>query len=139
MSKGTRKGLIAAGTVLVLALTSGYFWQQHRASDPAVAFEELPAETQSQFKALMADGDREWSLYQKEHNIVALWDAIDQYADAYKLHPRNRDAIRALERSANAALDATQNDVEQRRTMAMALTQKSEYLSQYPPVVAAER
>ena len=138
MSKGLRNGLIATA-VIVLAFGSGYLWQQRRAGDPAVAFEELPAETQSQFKALMADGDREWSLYQKDHNVVALWDAIDQYADAYKLHPRNRDAIHALERSANAALDATQNDVEQRRTMAMALTQKSEYLSKYPPVVAAER
>lgn len=133
-----QKSLIVA--IVVLAIASGYFWyREYQANGPAISFEQLSPTTQTQFKSLMAGGDQEWGFYEKDHNVVALWDALDQYADAYKLHPRNRDATRALQRTAQAALDAAKNDPEQRRAMAEALAEKSEYLSKYGPVMEAGR
>jgi len=128
-----QKSLLAA--VCVLALVSGFFWyRSYQAGGPAVPFAQLPTETQEQFKSLMTDGDKGWQFYLKDHNLVILYDAVDQYADAYKLHPRNRDATRALERAADAFLEATKGQPEQQRAAAEALAAKSEYLAKYAPL-----
>jgi hypothetical protein len=132
-----QKSLIAAMCVLVVL--SGFFWyRSYQAAGPAIPFAQLPPETQQQFKALMTEGDREWQFYQKDHNLMVLWDAVDQYADAYKLHPRNRDATRALEKSANAFMDATKGQPDQQRAVAEALAGKSDYLAKYAPVIAVK-
>jgi serine/threonine protein kinase len=132
-----QKSMLAA--VCVLIVLAGFFWyRSYLASGPAIPFAQLPTETQQQFKSLMAEGDKEWQFYQKDHNLMILWDAVDQYADAYRLHPRNRDATRALERSANAFIDATKDQPDQQRAAAEALAAKSEYLAKYAPVVAVK-
>jgi len=131
-----QKSLLAS--VCVLALLSGFLWyRNYQAAGPAVPFAQLPAATQEQFKSLMTEGDNEWRFYLKDHNLVVLYDAIDQYADAYKLHPRNRNATRALQRAADAFLEATKGKPEQ-QAVAEALAAKSDYLAKYAPLEAVK-
>lgn len=130
-----QQGLIAAS--LVMALAAGYFaYNGYQEAGPAIAFEQLPTDTQQQFKTLMSDGDKLWSFYAKDRNILALQEAAEQYAAAYQLHPRNREATRALNKVADAALDATKGNPEQQREFAKALADRSDYLSKYPPIRA---
>ncbi|MES1196651.1 MAG: hypothetical protein ABUL58_06880, partial [Steroidobacter sp.] len=65
----------------------------------------------------------------------ALQEAVEQYASAYDLHPRDRDAVRALKKVADAALDATRDNPDQQREFAKSLAERSTYLSKdYPPM-----
>ncbi len=122
----------------VLALTAGYFaWQSYAESGPTVSFSSLPATTQQQFQQYMQAGDELWSFYERDHNLLALQDAVDQYAKAYSLHPRNRDASRALRHAADAGLTALKNDPSARHELARILSARSDYLAVYEPVRAA--
>ena len=136
MHRASPLRVLSLAAIAAIAMAGGYLLhRQQRALDPDVPFERLPQATQMQFKMLMTGGDQEWDLYEKNHSVVALWDALDQYADAYRLHPRNREAVAALERSAKAALLEVPQDDAERRAMAQALSEKSEYLRTYPPVL----
>ena len=129
-----QKSLVAATVILTLA-AAFLAYRNYQDSSPAVAFGALPVETQNQFNTLMAGGDKEWQFYQKEHNLMALWNSLDQYSDAYKLHPHNRTAVRALERSADAFLDATAGKPEEQKQAAEKLSQMSESLAKSPPLM----
>jgi hypothetical protein len=82
----------------------------------------------------MSGGDQEWAFYQKSQNLFALQNAIGQYAEAYRLHPRNRQAVSALERSADAFLAAAKGDRAKQVELADALAKTSDYLAKYEPV-----
>lgn len=133
-----QQSLIAASAVLAIA--AGYLgYRSYQEAGPAISFEQLPAETQQQFKSYMDVGNESWLFYEKEKNVMALQDAIDQFDAAYKLHPRNRDATRALQKSADAALDGAKSDPERQREFAKMLSEHSDYLAKYSPVVAASK
>jgi hypothetical protein len=128
-----QKSLLAA--VVVLALTAGFFgYRTYEEAGPAVPFNQLPAEIQTQFTEAMSGGDQEWAFYQTSQNLFALQNAIGQYAEAYRLHPRNRQAVSALERSADAFLAAAKDDRAKQVELADALAKTSDYLSKYKPV-----
>jgi len=129
-----QKGLMAA--TLILATTAGYFaYSSYREGGPEIPFTSLPAATQQQFSSYMSDGDKLWGFYVKDKNILALQEAVEQYAAAYELHPRNRDAVKALTRAADAALEATQSNPEQQREFAKSLIERSSFLAKdYPPM-----
>jgi hypothetical protein len=84
----------------------------------------------------MDGGNREYQFYEKDQNLMALQSATDQYADAYRLHPRNRDASRALQRSADAFLAATKDDPAKQAEVAEHLAATSDYLAKYEPIMA---
>jgi serine/threonine protein kinase len=133
-----QKALVAA--VVVLTVLAGVFaYRDYRQSGPTVAFEELAPATQQQFTAAMSVGDTSWNFYARDRNFVALYDAVDAYADAYRLHPRNRKATSALKRSADALLEEVAKTPQQRRELATGLMQKSEFLSKYEPLLEAAR
>ena len=129
-----QKSLIAA--TAVLATTAVYFaYSSYVESGPEIPFASLPVATQQQFSTYMEEGDKLWSFYVKDKNILALQEAVEQYASAYDLHPRNRDAVKALKKVADAALDATKNNPEQQREFAKSLAERSVFLSKdYPPM-----
>jgi len=128
-----QKSLLAA--VVVLALTAGFFgYRSYQEAGPSVPFAQLPAATQTQFTEAMSGGDQEWAFYQKSQNLFALQNAIGQYAEAYQLHPRNRQAANALERSADAFLAAAKGDQAKQVELADALAKTSDYLAKYEPV-----
>jgi hypothetical protein len=124
----------------VLALAAGYFsYENYRETSPTVPFSALPLATQQQFKAEMAEGDEEWSFYLRDQNPVQLEGAIDHYAEAYKLHPRNRAAARALSKAADALLRLAHGEAEQRREIAQTLQRRSDFYLRYDPVIDAAR
>jgi hypothetical protein len=129
-----QQGLMVA--TLLLATTAGYFaYSSYRESGPEIPFTSLPTATQQQFNSYMADGDELWEFYVKDKNILALQEAVEQYAAAYDLHPRNRDAVKALKRAADAALDATHDNPEQQKEFAKSLIERSAFLAKdYPPM-----
>jgi hypothetical protein len=131
-----RNSLIAA--TLILATASGFLWyQNYLKSGPAVPFDQLPAATQQQITADFAEGEKAWDFYAKAGIANALTDSVAFYTDAYKLHPRDRDAVRGLKRAADAMLKRAAADPEALHNAARTLAETSDFLKTYPPVVKA--
>jgi serine/threonine protein kinase len=131
-----RKALIVA--VVALALVSGYLWyRNYRQSGPAVALEQLPPAVQQEIRDDLAEGEKAWQFYHSQGIGNALSDALDYFAAAYRLHPRDRDAVRGLRRTADEILKRVQSDPQQLHDTAAQLAQASDYLRTYPPVVDA--
>lgn len=121
----------------VLALTAGYFsYQTYVETSPAIAFEELPLDRQEEFREAMAEGHEEWAFFERDRIGGALLSAIDLYSKAYGIHPRNREAVSALNEAAEAFLADAQNE-QQRRERARYLQAKSAHYRKYAPVVEA--
>lgn len=133
-----QKTMVAAVALLTVA-TGVFAYRDYRETSPTIAFEELAPETQQQFTESMSVGDASWGFYERDRNVVALYDAVDAYADAYRLHPRNRKATRGLTKAADALLEDVAQTPEQRKELAEGLMQKSEWLAKYQPVVEATR
>jgi len=133
-----QKASIAAAAVL--AIVAGYLWyQNYLETSPAIPFAQLPQETQQQFLDDMSEGDKAWTFFKNDGNSAALNDAIEFYAAAYGLHPRNRDAVKALRKAGDAMLDAAGTDAERRRAAATYMQQRSDYFLKYSPVVEAAK
>lgn len=131
-----QKATLAA--TAVLALVSGYLWyQNYQETSPSRPFAELPLQTQQQFSEFMKQGDEEWIFFQRENNPAALQSAVDRYAQAYALHPRNRAAVKALRRAGDAFLKTAGDQSEQRKAIADYLQGQSDYYRKYAPVVNA--
>lgn len=133
-----QKTMVAAVATLTV-LTAVFAYRDYRETNPTIAFEDLAPETQQQFTEAMSVGDVSWDFYERDRNVVALYDAVDAYAEAYQLHPRNRKATRGLTKSADALLEEVAQTPEQRKELATRLMQKSELLAKYAPVVEAAR
>lgn len=131
-----QKSLVAAVATLAVA-AAGLAYRNYQQAGPAIAFSDLPAETQREFNAHMAEGDQEWRFYERDHNLLALVSAVERYADAYDLHPRNRRAMRALEGAADALLIETKDKPEARRQGARTLSEMSQHLAKYAPLMDA--
>jgi hypothetical protein len=131
-----QKSLIGAVATLAVA-AAGLAYSSYQQSGPTIAFDALPAETQREFNSSMANGDKEWVFYEQRGNFVALLSAVEYYSGAYDLHPRNRRATRALEAVAKAFLVETKDDPEARQQGARALSDMSQFLSKYPPLMEA--
>jgi hypothetical protein len=124
----------------VLAVTAGYLWYQNYVeTSPAIPFSELPAEVQQDFRGAMQEGNEAWGFYERDGFADAIDGALTEYAQAYDLHPRNREAVAALNRAADAALRAAGDDVELRQKIARNLQDRSAHFRKYAPVVAAAK
>lgn len=133
-----QKATLAASAVL--AVTAGYLWYQNYVeTSPAIPFSQLPAEVQRDFRAAMQEGNEAWTFYQRDGFTDAIDSALTKYAEAYDMHPRNREAVAALNRAAEAALGSAGNDVELRRQIAQNLQGRSVHFRKYAPVVDAAR
>ena len=129
--------LAAAG---VLAIAASYFWYQNYVeTSPSIPFSELPVEQRQSFSEFMSQGDEAWAIFQREQNIYALTDAVQFYAKAYDEHPRNRQAVAALNRAADAMLDAAGDNAGQRTEFAQYMQRQSVHLRKYAPVVEAAK
>ncbi len=127
--------ILLVATFLLATVAVYFAYSSYREAGPEIPFTSLPAATQQQFSAYMSDGDKLWNFYVKDKNILALQEAVEQYASAYDLHPRNRDAVQALKKVADAALDATSDNPEQQREFAKSLMERSDFLAKdYPPL-----
>lgn len=133
--------LLRASLAAIVALVVAAGWLSYRnyiESGPAIAFSALSSEQQTVFREKMAQGDEEWAFFERDGIGIALISAIDLYAEAYRVHPRNRQAVAALERAALAVLQTTE-DGTQRRALARDLQARSEHFLKFRPVVDAAR
>lgn len=136
----TRLQKITLAASAVLALAAGYFWyQNYLETSPAIAFSELAATSQQDFRTAMKEGDEAWGFYENQGFADAIMVALASYAKAYDIHPRNRDAVAALNRAADEALRVTKNDPARRREIATNLQQLSGHFRKYAPVVDAAK
>jgi serine/threonine protein kinase len=136
----TRLQKATAAAAAVLAVTAGYLWyQNYLETSPARPFSELPLEAQQTFRRYMDDGNAAWVFFERDGITGALNDAIDLYSRAYDLHPRNREAVAALDKAADALLKETRGDLEQRRELARNLLLQSAHYRNYAPVVEAAK
>jgi len=136
----TRLQKMTLAASAVLALTAGYFWYQNvLETSPAIAFAELPASIQQDFRVAMKEGNEAWAFYQNEGFADAIESALASYAKAYDLHPRNREAVAALNRAADEALRVTKNDPARRHEIAESLQMLSAHFRKYAPVVDAAK
>jgi hypothetical protein len=136
----TRLQKVTLAASAVLALVAGYLWyQNYLETSPAIPFAELPAEVQQEFREAMQVGNEAWAFYEREGFTDAINGALTKYAEAYDLHPRNREAVAALNRAADAALKAAGNDTELRREIARQLQERSVHFRKYTPVVEAAK
>ena len=111
-----------AATV-VLASVAGYLWyQNYLETNPAVPFSELPTETQQAFQEQMSTGNEAWGFYERDGFNDAIYTALTSYANAYRLHPRNREAVTGLKITAGRFFTG-----DEARSIRHALTEKLWY------------
>lgn len=133
-----QKATLAASAVLALA--AAYLWyQNYLETSPAIAFSELPPQVQQQFRQAIDDGDVAWGFYEKEGLADGIDHALAEYSKAYEMHPRNREAVARLERTADEVLRLVGDNVEQRRQVAADLQKHSDYFKRYAPIVQAAK
>lgn len=128
----------AAAAVLLAAVAGYASYQNYVETSPSIPFAELPLEQQQDFRRYMEEGARAWAFYERERIDDALNVALHQYARAYSIHPRNREAVAALKKVAQASLAAADTE-GRRRLIAIELQERSEYFRTYAPVVAAAK
>lgn len=132
-SAALRNLAIAAALALVsVGGTMGYL--NYRQAGPDQPLSALPAQTRERLQGMLDDAGQEWMFYTREGAEFAAWSSLELYAEAYTLHPRNRDAVAGLERAADALLDAAGDDPDRQSQLADALVRKAEHLRSYPPV-----
>jgi serine/threonine protein kinase len=133
-----QKATIAAAAVL--AMVSGYqYYQYYVETSPAIPFSELPSQTQSDFRLAMKEGDEFWTFFERDHISDAAFQAINRYSDAYNFHPRNREAVAALKKAADAVLALPEIDERTRQELAKDWKNKNAFYEKYGPVVDAVR
>ncbi|HEY6642980.1 serine/threonine-protein kinase [Povalibacter sp.] len=130
---------VSVAAAAVLAVTAGYFWYENYVeTSPAIPFAQLPAETQQEITAELTDGDKEWAFYQ-QGMTPAVEQSLTHYAKAYELHPRNREAVKGLKKTADEMLRLSASDPEMQRQVAGNLLASNEFLRKYSPVVEAAK
>jgi serine/threonine protein kinase len=138
---------VLAALAVTLAVAAGYAaYQNHRASLPAQPLEQLPAALQARFHAAMEEGDYAFRFATTElagdEALAAIYrDAVENYAEAYALHPRNPDADAALRRSLDflsANLGAADREVRDEAIAVLKDDQRRfEVLATYEPLQRA--
>jgi predicted Ser/Thr protein kinase len=127
-----QKGLIAVAVVLA-GLAVFFAIARYQAAGPEIPFEDLKPEVQAQFREKMTQGNTFWNFYLKENQDDAWHIALQDFADAWDLHPRNREATKALREVADRVLADHAADAA---IVAVEMRERSKrYLKDYPPVM----
>ena len=133
-----QKATLAAAAVL--AVVAGYVsYQNYVETSPAIPFNELPSQLQADFRGKMKEGDEFWVFFERDHISDAAIQAVTRYGEAYAVHPRNREAVAALRKAADALLAMPGLDAKTRQALATDLQSKSAFYEKYAPVVDATR
>src|SRR4030095_10859336 len=133
-----QKATLAAAAVL--ALVAGYqYYQYYVETSPAIPFSALSSQDQLDFRKDMTEGNEWWGYFEREHQTDAAFGAIEWYAKAYDLHPRNREAVAGLKKAAGTLLDLPNLDATKQQELATFLQTQSPFYKKYAPVVEAAR
>ena len=133
-----QKATLAA--TAVLTLVAGYqYYQYYVETSPSIPFSELPSQAQAAFRNSMTEGNKFWGFFESEHQVDGALQAVTLYGEAYDKHPRNREAVAALKKAADALLAMPDLNEKQRQELAKYLQSQSAYYQKYQPVVDAVR
>src|SRR5579863_335423 len=142
--EGKSVAVLALGVLaLLLALTAGAFWYQARtAAGPSVPLTALSAADQAAFHEHMSAGDGEWRLVQ-QGSTEQINEAVQEYAQAYALHPRDPDATAALKKAADYWVARLQQigdrseRLKQLQALRKTLLEDSDFYKLYQPLTEA--
>ena len=130
-----QKTLLAALAAAVIV--AGVFgWQAWVDSQPAVPFNSLPPAVQTAFHERIAQGEQSLAYVANTGDVSASADAAQFFAEAYAMHPKNREAVRGLEKAADHAIDwfTKREDHAEARAELEKFRDKSDYYTKYAPI-----
>ena len=130
---------LAVALIALVATAGGLSYRNYLDKLPAVPFERLTQQQQSQVRQALTEGNQALDYVRNSKLIEASADAADRFADAYVIHPRNPEAIAGLESAANYFIDwwAQQPDQGPALQELKKFQEKSEYYKGYAPLVRA--
>jgi serine/threonine protein kinase len=135
-----QQALIAAVAVLVIA--AGTFWyRSYLESLPSVPFEQLPQQVQRDFLDKIRQGNESLAYLKRTNDITASADAAQYFADAYRLHEKDPQAVGGLATAADYAIEWYRKlpDRQEARIELERFRAKSDYYQQYRPLQKAIR
>jgi hypothetical protein len=133
---------VLATAVIVLVLIAGVLWYRNELqSRPAVPFEALPTLVQDGVREALRQGNEALQYLERTQDISASADAAQSFAEAYRLHPKNPDAVAGLERAADLAIAWYEKmpDRAQALEELKKFEQRSEFYADYSPLKSAIR
>jgi hypothetical protein len=135
-----QKALVAVVCLLVLA-AGGLWYRGYRESLPNEPLEQLPAQVQRDFLDKVRQGNESLEYLKRTHDITASADAAQYFADAYRLHAKDPQAVSGLRAAAAYAIDwyGKFPDRAQARTQLERFAGKSDYYERYAPLQKAIR
>jgi len=127
------------GTPSLVVTAGGLSYRNYLDNQPAIPFEQLTQQQQSQVKQALADGDQALEAVRSTRLIEASADAADYFAQAYAIHPRNPAAVAGLKSAADYFVDwwSRQPDQSQALQELQKFQQKSDYYQSYAPLTRA--
>ncbi len=132
---------VLAGAVAILAVAAAGLWyQNYRETQPTIPFEQLPDQQRADVQRWLAQGNESLRIVGESKIIEASADAAYEFAEAYRIHPRNPDAVKGLEEAADYFIEWW--DAQPDRSAAAlgelkAFQAKSDYYLKYRPLVRA--
>ena len=130
-----QKTLLAALAAAVVA--AGVFgWQAWADTQPAVPFSSLSPAVQAQFRDRITQGEQSLAYVAKTGDVSASADAAQFFAEAYEMHPKNREAVRGLKQAADYAVGwfKKREDRAEARAELEKFRDKSEFYTKYAPI-----
>jgi serine/threonine protein kinase len=133
-----QKALAAAVCISVLA-AGGFWYRSYLASLPDVPFSQLPLAQQQEFLRNIEDGNKSLEYVERTHDPSASQDAAHSFDEAYRLHPRDPQAVRGLNAAANYAIDwyGKMTDKQEALAQLKLFREKSKYYETYAPMQRA--
>jgi serine/threonine protein kinase len=129
-----------AGAVAILAVAAGGLWyQNYREAQPAIPFEQLPEQQRADVLRWLAQGRESLRMAAENKIIEASADAAYEFAEAYRIHPRNPDAVKGLDEAADYFIEWWDSQPDQKAALSELKTfqAKSDYYLKYRPLVSA--
>lgn len=140
LQKRTRlQAALAISLVALVATAGGLSYRNYLDNQPAVPFEQLTRQQQSQVRQALTDGNQSLEAVRNSELIEASADAADRFADAYAIHPRNPAAVVGLKSAADYFVDWWSQQPDQSRALQelQKFQQKSDYYQSYAPLTRA--
>jgi len=130
-----QKWMVTAG--VLLALTTGILWyRNYLASGPEIPFDDLPAQVQREVLKGLDDGMDALRYVEQTRQMSVTEDAVAGFDSAYRLHPRNREAVVGLKLTADLAIDwyLARPDRGEALSQLQNFQRKSEFYQNYAPL-----
>ena len=131
--------LVVVAGLIVVSGALGY--RSYLASLPSEPLSALPIEVQQKFREQVRQGNESLDYRRRTHDLHGSDDAADYFANAYRLHKRDPQAVAGLKTAADDEIDwyLKLPDRQAARTSLENLRAKSEYYQQYAPLRKAIR